>query len=70
MGKQISCPNCQGTGFTAAVMCPRCQGTGQVDLIDDWGQRRPVKCFRCLGTGVLKEGDTCTMDGGSGEVAV
>ncbi|MBE3568163.1 MAG: hypothetical protein IMW90_22280 [Thermogemmatispora sp.] len=70
MGKRIICPNCQGTGFTADVTCPRCQGTGQVELIDDWGQRRTVKCFRCLGTGLLKEGDTCNMCGGSGEVEV
>ncbi len=70
MGKRISCPNCQGTGFTADVMCPRCQGTGHVELIDDWGQRRTVTCFRCLGTGLVKEGDTCKMGGGSGEVEV
>lgn len=70
MGKKIICPNCKGLGVTEDVACGRCDGTGEVEIIDDWGQPKKIKCLPCRGSGILKEGDTCNMCGGSGETEV
>jgi DnaJ-class molecular chaperone len=43
------------------IICLNCQETGFT---------ADVTCPRCLGTGLLKEGDTCTRCGGSGEVEI
>jgi DnaJ-class molecular chaperone len=71
MGKKITCPDCKGTGMKETTQtCENCNGSGQVEIIDDYGQKRKVKCYPCRGTGKINDTDTCGMCGGSGEVEV
>lgn len=51
-------------------ICENCDGTGQVEIIDDYGQKRKVKCYPCRGTGKINDTDTCGMCGGAGEIEV
>ena len=50
--------------------CENCNGSGQVEIIDDYSQKRKVKCYPCRGTGKINDTDTCGLCGGSGEIEV
>ena len=71
MGKIILYPDCKGSGkIDTYEKCEQCEGTGQVEITDDWGTKRKVKCYPCRGTGKITDEDTCPMCGGSGEIEV
>ena len=38
LGKNITCPDCKGTGMKETTeTCENCNGSGQVEIIDDAG---------------------------------
>jgi len=61
--RMVTCPDCRGTGATAAGrsrQCPICSGLGQVKNISARGSSKYVmvdSCTRCAGTGKIIEGE-------------
>ena len=41
-----------------------------MEIIDDYGKARKIKCYPCRGTGKVNGIDVCGMCGGAGEIEV
>lgn len=61
--RMVTCPDCRGTGATAAGRsrpCPVCSGLGQIKNVSARGSSKYVmvdSCPRCAGTGKIIEGE-------------